>query len=184
MVIKIVLLIMIIFLSTGCMSKKEIQLESLSIVNKSDIEQGYLTKKYLKHHKNGRCITKVKNRWFKKLEVSDKFLQIKFSSKEKVFKNVIEDREESASIKLQADGKRLKKVSFCPLVERNNKKYIYTYFYPITTLYSLKEINLEDEKFDLKTTNTLLFSLYKVGYSRWKTNEIVITKDMIDKLEF
>ena len=175
---------MMALLTSGCVSKKEIRLESLFIVNKSDMEQEYLSKKYLKNHKNGSCITKVKNRWYKKLELSNKFLKIKFSSIEKVFKNVIEDGEESAYVNLKADGKKLTKVNLCPLVERNNKKYIYTYFYPIKTLYPLKEIDLEDEKFDLKTTNRLLFSLKTTGYSRWKTNNIVITKDMIDKLEF
>ena len=175
---------MTIFLSTGCMSKKEIRLESLSIVNKSDMEQEYLSKKYLKNHKNGTCITKVENRWYKELELSNKFLKIKFSSMEKVFKNTIEDEEVSPYVILKADGKELTYVNLCPLVKRNNKKYIYTYFYPIKTFYPLKDIGLEDEKFDLKTTNRLSFSLKKPGYIRWKTNEIIITKDMIDKLEF
>ena len=173
-------------LASGCVSKKEIRLESLSIVKLEEIEDGYLTKKHTKYNTHGNCIVKFKDRRNQLLQTSNRFLKINFTSNEK--SNIFEDRGYGLYVELKADGEILESLNFCPLVEKNAKGYSYSYFYP--TEYKIKNEYFQPkdyddyETFNLKKIKELRFQIETVGYIRWKTNEIVITKDMIDKLEF
>jgi len=186
MVMKILFLSLIILFTSGCIGKKEIQLDSLSIVTMKEIEDGYLKKEYLKYNTSGSCILKFNERRNQLLKSSDTFLKIDFISLENV--NIFQDRRSGLYVWLSADGKGLEGLSFCPLVEKNLKGYRYSYFYPIS--YKIKKEYFGSKKsyddygtFNLKKVKELRFKIETVGYSRWKTNEIVITRKMIDKLK-
>ena len=75
---------------SGCISKKEIQLESLSIVTLKEIENGYSKNKYFQYKTLGNCILKFENRRNKLMKVSNTFLKMNFTSKEKI--NLFKDR--------------------------------------------------------------------------------------------
>ena len=177
---------MIMILTSGCITKKEIQLESLSIIDIKKIEEGYKRKKYIKYNDRGECILKFKERRNQLLTTSNKFLRINFTSSEAI--NLFQDRRAGLYVNLKADKKRLEALNFCPLVEVSPKGYHYSYFYP--TQYKIKNEYFQPkeyndyETFDLKTIKELKFQIMTVGYSRWKTNEILITKDMIDRLKY
>jgi len=185
MVVRLLFLSIILMLLSGCVSKKEIQLESLSIVTLKEIENGYSKNKYFQYKTLGNCILKFENRRNKLMKVSDNFLKINFTSKEKI--NLFKDRRSALYIFLKADNEGIASLDFCPLIEKRLEGYSYSYFYP--TSYKIKNnyfIPTKEDKyetFNLKNTQQLKFKIETVGYSRWKTNEIVITKDMIDKLK-
>jgi len=186
MVIKILFLGMVVLITSGCVSKKEIQLESLSIVTLKEIENGYNKNKYFQYKTFGNCILRFKDRREKLMKVSNNFLKINFTSKEKM--NIFEDRRAALYIHLKADNKPLESLDFCPLIEKNLQGYRYSYFYP--TQYKIKNEYFQPkdyddyETFNLNKIKELEFQIVTVGYSRWKTNTIIITKDMINKLEF
>jgi len=186
MIIKIVFLGMLVLITSGCVSKKEIQLESLSITTLKKIENGYNKNKFFQYKTLGNCILRFKDRREKLMKTSNNFLKINFTSKETM--NIFEDRRAALYIHLKADNKSLESLSFCPLVEKTLEGYSYSYFYP--TQYKRKKEYFQPkayddyETFDLKKIKELKFQIVTVGYSRWKTNTIVITKDMIDKLKF
>lgn len=186
MVVRLLFLSIILMLLSGCISKKEIQLESLSIVTLKEIENGYSKNKYFQYKTLGNCILKFENRRNKLMKVSDTFLKINFTSKEKI--NLFKDRRSALYIFLKADNEDIESLDFCPLIEKRLEGYAYSYFYP--TSYKIKNNYFRPKKeddyrtFNLKNTQQLKFKIETVGYSRWKANDIIITKDMIDKLEF
>jgi len=175
--IKLFIIGIVVLIFTGCVSKKEIRLESLSLINKQEVNNSYLTQKYVQRNSFGGCVTKVNQRLNQPNEISDKFLKIVFSSTDKVFLNVAEDGKEPPYLHFVADKRSLTSVGLCPLMKRENNHYINTLYYPISMKTSF------NQNFNLNKSKRFSFYLKTSGYFRWKTNEVVITKDMIDRLK-
>jgi hypothetical protein len=173
--IRFLIIAIMVFIFLGCVSKKEIQLESLSLISKQKVDESYLTQKYVS---SGGCVTTISQRFNQPNEISDKFLRIVFSSKEKVFFNILENKGQPPYVHFKADDNRLTSLGLCPLIKREDKHYINTLYYPISMKKSF------GESFNLNKSKRFSFYLRTVDYFRWKTNEIIITKDMIDKLNF
>lgn len=174
MVVRLLFLSMILIVLSGCVSKKEIKLESLSLISKQKVDESYLTQKYVSSTNS--CVTTISQIYNQPNEISDKFLRIVFSSKEKVFLNGLEHKGQPPYIQFTADENDLTSIGLCPLVKREEKHYINTIYYPI----SMK--STFGKSFNLNKIKMFSFYLITVDYFRWKTNEIIITKDMIDKL--
>jgi len=188
---KILTTILLVFLLNGCLikNKKAIKLEKLSLISKESIEKKYLTHKYIKNMGSpegltdeiDRCVTTVplQNKYFKLK--SNTFLEIVFSSKDKILTDYKTNKGLGQSVFIEGGLSAPAQVNFCPLVEKNSHHFVYTYFYPIKTK-SLGTIN------DIRKVKELELTLSRVGSlshgitPAMNTNKIVITKKEIDKL--
>ena len=136
---KILTSILLVFLLNGCLikNKKAIKLEKLSLISKESIEKKYLTHKYIKNMGSpegltdeiDRCVTTVplQNKYFKLK--SNIFLEIVFSSKDKILTDYKTNKGLGQEVQIEGGLYAPSEINFCPLVEENSHRFIYTYFY-------------------------------------------------------
>ena len=172
---KIISMILITLSISGCISKKKITLKQISIVDKQFIEKQYANNSHIKHLDD--CSIKFKYRMQKGYKSSDKLLAISFTFNEKNFMKSANKGGGPQYIDIRADNKDIQSSNLCLLIQND----VYTFFQPI------KIIHNKSIEFDLKNTNTLKFYIERPGFmgqDAWKTSQIIITKDMINKLRF
>jgi len=179
------------FLLNGCSikSRKVIKLEKLALISKENIEKKYLTLKYIKNMGGAegvtdvidQCVTTVslKNKYFEL--ASNTFLEIVFSSKDKVLIDYRNNKGLGQGILIDGGIFSPYQVNFCPLVEKSAHHFIYTYFYPTKTKTVGRIGDIKKIK-ELQVSVSRTGSLSKGVTPAMNTNKIIISKKEIDKL--
>ena len=186
------IIIFIAFL--GCSPiKKHITLNSVSLISSKSIKEAYLKYPHVTHTRNAynRCTQSPvypKDKYNNQhMLLPNLFLAIDFSSKEKIFYDYAkEDRDKESKfpqyIFIGGTQNSPKGIRFCPILKSvKGKNYNYLYFYPT------KSKDKHGLVHDVKGENNITFSIRRSGYMLTEramyTNEIVISKEMLDKLE-
>lgn len=181
--------LLFVLLFNGCSSNPIIKLDRLALTSKEHIEKKYLTHNYIKNMGGPegvasdiyKCITKfpLKNKYFE--VTSDIFLEIVVSSKDKILIDYKNNQGLGQGILIDGGIDAPEEINFCPLIEENSHRFIYTYFYPLKTK-KMGQIG------DIKKIKELKISISRTGSlangitSAMHTNKIIITKGEIDEL--
>jgi hypothetical protein len=183
----------IAFLGCSLKIKKEIRLNSLSLISSNDINEAYLKYPHVTHTRNysyddcTQLPIYPKDSFIQHTLLSDQFLAIEFSSKEKIFYDYAKEDVNKESkfpqyIFIGGTQNSPKGIRFCPILKSvKGENYNYLYFYPT------KSKDSEGYVYDIKGDNNVTFQIGKSGYifmeRAMRTNKIIITKEMLDKLE-
>ena len=186
--------LILVIMFTGCSFKikKHITLDSVSLVSSKQIKEAYKKYSYIgitPHHDNQSCLQQPlyrKNTFNQHRLLSDLFLAINFSSKEKIFYDYAKedaDKESQFPQYIGISGKSdiPKNINFCPILKSvKGDKYNYLYFYPT------KSKDSEGMVYQLKGDENITFDIAKSGYifmeRAMNTNKIVITKEILKEL--
>ena len=169
-------LVFILLFFIGCVNKKEITLESLSLIDANKLNNKYINNKYIKKFGRDKCILSLKDSELYKdgYQFSNELLEFTFTSNNKLGL----DRADINAIYINtmSNNKDLPFVGLCPLINKNRDGYKYTFFYP--TEYVLNDTT----PYKLKESNDFIFSIKHTDYMGWETNKIGIDKSMIKAL--
>ena len=179
----------------GCSPiKKHITLNSISLISSKKIEEAYLKYPHISLNRLGSYSSCTQLPVYPKniysynqhTLLSDLFLAIDFSSKEKIFYDYAKEDKDKESkfpqyIFIDGGQNSPKSINFCPILKSvKPKRYNYLYFYPI------KSKDSEGHIYDIKDNN-ITFEIGKPGYMfmerAMRTNKITIGKEMLDKLK-
>ena len=180
----------------GCSPiKKQIALNSISLVSAKGIKEAYIKYPHISLNRlayYGSCTQipiypKDIYDYAQHTLLSDLFLAINFSSKEKIFYDYAKEDKDKKSkfsqyVFIDGGQNSPRSINFCPILKSvNGQTYNYLYFYPT------KSKDKEGRIYDIKGDNNVTFKIGKSGYMfmerAMNTNEIIISKDMLDKLE-
>ena len=187
------IIISVVFSGCSFKIKKHITLNSVSLVTSNNIKEAYLKYPHVTHTRDysyDECTqlpAYPKNIYNQHTLLSDLFLAIDFSSKEKIFYDYAkEDRDKESKfpqyIFISGSSNAPARINFCPILKSvKGKNYNYLYFYPT------KSKDKEGHVYDIRDNNNITFQIGKSGYMFMEramdTNEIIISKEMLDKLE-
>ena len=179
----------------GCQIKKHITLNSVSLVSSKSINEAYLKYPHISLNRLGSYSSctqlpvypKDTYSYVQHTLLSDLFLAIDFSSKEKILYDYAKEDANKKSkfpqyIFIDGGDNSPKPINFCPILKSvKGKTYNYLYFYPT------KSKNKEGRIYDIKGDNNITFQIGKSGYMfmerAMNTNKIIIGKEMLDKLK-
>lgn len=168
----------------GCENKKIIKLVSVSLINKSLIENEYKNTSYIKDMGNKICITSPFKVNHQIRILSDDFFKIRFSSNQELFtdyKDMKNVEKLPQYIGIHGSIYAPSQINFCPIVTTSNNKFVYTYFYPTETKF-------QNRISDIRKVNSLKLNVAKTGSltngvtSSMRSNDIFISKEIIYEL--